>query len=105
MDVSVVVTAELGLLLGGPLAEGHAHVGVGILGAHDVTDLTAGVRRNAGVGVFDLGVEFLAEALDLLDQRQMEPHALTLGAEDTVLGKGVTEQLEEFGTKERLSGT
>lgn len=105
MDFGIVVTAELGFLLRCPSTERFAQVGVGVLGAHDVTNLSARVSGNASVGVFNLRVEVLAEVLDLLDQGQVEPHAFALGAEHTVLGQSVLQELEEFGTEQRFSRT
>lgn len=105
VDLRVVVTTELILLFRRELAKRFSEVGVRILGAHDVTDLTRGVGRDRSVGVFDLRIEVLAEILDLSDERKMEPHAFTLGGEDTLLGKSVLQELEKVRTKERFSRT
>jgi hypothetical protein len=105
VNIRVVVTAELILLFGGEATERLSDVGVSILGAEDVTDLARGVGGDAGVSILNLRVEILTEVLDLLDERQVEPHAFTLSGEDTLFGKSVLQELEEISTKERLSGT
>jgi hypothetical protein len=92
-------------LFGGKLAEGFTEVCFAILRAKDVTDLTGGVGRDAGVSICDSRIETLAEGEDLLDQRQMEPHAFTLGREHTVFSQSILQEFEEFSTKETFSGT
>ena len=76
MDVLVVVAAELLLLLGGPGAEGLAHVGVGILGADHEANLTGGVGGDGGVSVLGDGEDFVAGLLEVGDQVKVEPLVL-----------------------------
>lgn len=105
VDLRVVVTTELILLLGSELAKRLSEVDISILGAHDVTNLTRGIGRDRGVSIFNLRVEILTEILDLSDERKMEPHAFTLGREDTLLGKSILQKLEEIRTEKRLCRT
>lgn len=105
MDVSIVVAQQAVFLFRSELAKRFTEVGFSTLGAQDVTDLTARVGRDAGVSICDGRIETLAEGEHLLDQRQMEPHAFTLGREHTVFSQSVLQKLEEFSTKETFSGT
>lgn len=76
VDLRVVVTAQLGLLVLGPLAKGLLDVGVGILGADHESDLAAGVGGDGGETVFDSGEQLAGEAHDLLDNGHVKPDAL-----------------------------
>lgn len=105
VDLRVVITTELIFLLLGERTKGFSEVDAGILGTHDVTDLTGGISGDASVSILDLRVEVLTEILDLSDKRKMEPHTFTLSREDTLLGKSVLQKLEEIRTEERLGGT
>lgn len=76
MDVLVVVAAELLLLLGGPGAEGLAHVAGGVLGADHEADLAGGVGGDGGVGVLGDGEDFTAGLLEVGDEVKVEPLVL-----------------------------
>jgi hypothetical protein len=103
VNLRVIVATELILLFGSEFTKRNLEVSIGVLGTHDMTDLTRGVSRDAGVSVFDLRVKVLTEILDLSDKRKMEPHALTLSGEDTLFGKSILQQLEKVRTEERFS--
>jgi hypothetical protein len=105
VNLRVIVATELILLFGSEFTKRNLEVSIGVLGTHDMTDLTRGVSRDAGVSVFDLRVKVLTEILDLSDKRKMEPHALTLSGEDTLFGKSILQQLEKVRTEERFSRT
>lgn len=103
VDLRVVVTAQLGLLVLGPLAKGLLDVGVGILGADHESDLAAGVGGDGGETVLDSGEQLAGEAHDLLDNGHVKPDALALGANDSSGMKSVLHQLKELGLEERGS--
>jgi len=95
VNLRVVVAAELGFLLGSPLAQRLLQSQFLVLGKHHETNLATGVSGDGSVSILNNGEESAAESLDLLDERKMEPHAFTLGGDDTVVGKGVLHELEE----------
>jgi hypothetical protein len=102
VNLRVVVAAELGFLLGGPLAQRLLQSQFLVLGKHHETNLATGVSGDGSVSILNNGEESAAESLDLLDERKMEPHAFTLGGDDTVVGKGVLHELEETLLEQRL---
>ena len=73
VDLGIVVTAQLVLLLRGPLAQRLADVAVGILRADHEADLAGWVGGDGGVCVFDRGEDLLAVLLQLGDQWEVEP--------------------------------
>jgi len=77
VDLRVVVSAELDLLLSGPLAKGNLDVGVGVLGADHEADLARGVGRDGGVGVLGDGEDLAAVLPELGDQGKVEPLVLS----------------------------
>jgi hypothetical protein len=77
VDVSVVVTAELLLLLAGPLAEWDLDVAVSVLGADEETDLTGWVGWDGGVRVFDDWEDLAARLDETLNHVKMEPLVLS----------------------------
>ena len=77
VDLGRVVSALLILLLLGPLSERGLDVGVGVLGADHEADLARGVGRDGGEAVLGDGEDAGAVLLDLLDERQVEPLALS----------------------------
>lgn len=76
VDLRVVVTAQLGLLVLGPLAKGLLDVGISILGADHESDLAAGVGGDGGEAVLDSREQLAGEAHDLLDNGHVKPDAL-----------------------------
>ena len=76
VDLGVVVLAQLVLLLGGPLAQGHLDVGVGVLAADHEADLARRVGGDRGVGVLSDSKDLLAVLLELGDERQVQPLVL-----------------------------
>lgn len=76
MDLGVVVLALLVLLLGGPLAQGHLDVGVGVLAADHEANLARRVGGDGGVGVLGDGKDLLAVLLELGDEGQVQPLVL-----------------------------
>jgi hypothetical protein len=95
VNLRVVVAAELGFLLRSPLAQRLLQSQFLVLGEHHETNLATGVSGDGSVGILNNGEESAAESLDLLDKRKMEPHAFTLGGDDTIVGKSVLHELEE----------
>lgn len=85
VDLRVVVTAQLGLLVLGPLAKGLLDVGVGILGANHESDLAAGVGGDGGEAVLDSGEQLAGEAHNLLDNGHVEPDALAYSKWGTIV--------------------
>jgi hypothetical protein len=67
--------------------------------------LTTGVSGDGSISVLDDGEESAAESLDFLDKRKMEPHAFTLGGDDTIVGKSVLHELKETLLEKRLGRT
>lgn len=76
VDLRVVVTAQLGLLLGAPRAERDLDVGLGVLGADHEADLAGGVGGDRGVSVLSHGEDLTAVLLELGDKGQVEPLVL-----------------------------
>lgn len=76
VDSGVVVSAELDLLLGGPLSQGCLDIPAGLLAADHEADLAGGVGGNRGESVFGHGEDFLAVLLQFGDQGKVEPLAL-----------------------------
>lgn len=76
VHLGAVVPAELHLLLGGPLAEGHPEVALGVLAADHEADLARGVGGDAGVGVLGDGEDLLAVLLELGNQGEVKPLVL-----------------------------
>ena len=70
-----------------------------------MANLTTWVGRDTSITIFNARVQILTEIHNLLDQGQVEPHTFTLGAENTLFGQCVLEQLEKFGTEKTFSGT
>jgi hypothetical protein len=80
VDLSVVVPAELVLLLGGPATQWLANITLGIRRANHEANLTGWVGRDSGVCVFNGWEDLLAVLLELGDQWKVEP--LVLGWRD-----------------------
>ena len=77
MDLSVVVTAELLLLLGGEGAERLGDVAATILAADHEADLARWVGWDGGVAILDGWEDLLAILLELGDQWEVEPLVLS----------------------------
>lgn len=86
VDLRVVVAAQLGLLLLGPLAKGLLDLSVGILGADHESDLTAGVGGDGDETVLDSGEQLAGKAHNLLDNGHVEPDALAYKGLKTIAG-------------------
>lgn len=77
VDILVVVAAaHLLLLLGGPSAEGLAHVAGAILAADHEADLTGWVGGDSGVGVFSDGENLFAGFLEASNHIKVKPLVL-----------------------------
>lgn len=70
------------------------NISVSILRANHETNLTRRISRNGAVGVLSNRENILASLLKILNDLKMEPDALSLGGDDTLLGKSFTEELE-----------
>lgn len=77
VDLSVVISAQLLLLLRRPRADGNLDVSVGVLAADHEADLAGGVGRDGGIGVLDGGEDLLAVLLELGDEREVKPLVLS----------------------------
>ena len=77
VDLSVVVTAELLLLLGGEGAERLGDVAATILAADHEADLARWVGWDGGVAILDGWEDLLAILLELGDQWEVEPLVLS----------------------------
>jgi hypothetical protein len=77
VNLGIVVSAQLVLFLGIPLAQRLANIAVGILAADHEANLTGWVSGDGGVCVFDSGEDLLAVLLELGDQWKVEPLVLS----------------------------
>lgn len=93
MDLLVVVLV-LGILLSGEGSQRHSRSSVGVLGADHEADLAGGVSRDGAVSVLGNREHLLAGLLEVGDDLEVDPDALSLGGDDTLLGEGLVEQLK-----------
>lgn len=77
VNLGAVVSAELVLLLLGPLPERLADVTLAVLAADEETNLAGGVGGDGGVGVTDGGENLLARLDKVGDERKVEPLVLS----------------------------
>jgi hypothetical protein len=77
VNLLAVVLALLVFLLGCPAAQGLLKVGAVILGADHEADLSGGVGRDGGVGVLDGREDSLARFLEVGDDVEVKPLALS----------------------------
>ena len=77
MNLCIIVSAQLVLLLRGPLAQRLADVAVGILRADHEADLAGWVGGDGGVCVFDSWEDLLAVLLELSNQWKVKPLVLS----------------------------
>lgn len=103
MDLLVVVLVE-GILLSGKGSQGHSGSSLGVLGADHEPNLARGVSWDRAVGVLRDGEHLLTGLLELGDDLEMDPDALSLGGDNTLLGKGLVEQLKVRLLKQGSSG-
>lgn len=101
VDLGVVVSAELDFLLGGPGAEGNLDVRVGVLAADHEADLTRGVGRDGGVGIFSNGEDLLAVLLELGDQGKVKPLVLSCQGSLAICNKDRANSAKQNTTRRR----
>lgn len=77
VDLGVVVSAQLVLFLGSPLAQRLANIAVGVLAADHEANLTGWVGGDGGVCVFHSWEDLLAVLLELGDQWKVKPLVLS----------------------------
>lgn len=104
MEISSVVL-ELSLELGGDLTDGLLGEGGSVLGGKEETEGAAGVGGGVGDGVGDSGEDLADELLHGRDEFEMEPDALSLSTEDTILSEGLLDEGEVSLIEESRSGS
>lgn len=77
MDSLAVVLAQLLFLLVGPATKGLLEVQASILAADHEADLSRRVGGDGGVSVFDVGEDLLASLLEVGDDVEVQPLALS----------------------------
>ncbi len=77
VDLGVVVSAKLDLFLRGPLAQGNADVGIGVLAADHEADLSGWVGRDGRVGVLGHREDLFAVLLEVGNQGEVKPLVLS----------------------------
>lgn len=77
MNLCIIVSAQLVLFLGSPLAQRFANIAVGILAADHEANLTRWVGGDGGVCVFDSWEDLLAVLLELSNQWKVKPLVLS----------------------------
>lgn len=97
------VVAELGLEFRGDLADGGLGEGRAVLSGEEEAEGTAGVGGGLGDGVGDGGEDLADELLHRRDEVQVQPDALRLGTEDTVLSQRLL-HVGEVRLVEKLRG-
>lgn len=105
MDLLGVVSVDLVVLLVRERSQGSLDVGIGILGANHETNLTRGVGGDGSVSVLNNGEDLLAGLLEVRDDLEMEPNALALSGDDTLLSEGLVKKHKVGLLEERLGGT
>lgn len=88
------VVLELSLELGGDLTDGLLGEGGSVLGGKEETEGARGVGGDLGDGVGDGGENLADELLHGGDELEVEPDALGLSSEDTVLSEGLLDEGE-----------
>jgi hypothetical protein len=76
-----------------------------LFAAHQQADGAAWVGWDRGDGVLDVGIVLPGVAVQVLDQWEMQPDGLGLGANDTTWGQRVVQVLVKVGTKQGAGGT
>ena len=89
MDLLRVVPVELLFSFGIDRSQWPLEVDALVLGAHHESDLARWVRWDCAVGVLDVREDGLACGLQVLDDLEVDPDALCLGGDDTVLSQGL----------------
>ena len=59
------------------------------LGTGDESNLATGIGGDSGIRVLDNGVHFAARVKKRANERQIQPLALALGADDAMWGKSI----------------
>lgn len=101
MDLLAVVPAKLLFLLNRPAAKGLLKVTVGVLAADHEADLTRRVGGDGGVAVLNVGKDLLASLLEVHDERQVKPLALSYASSQQQFEKAFVQCSSDFGRQKQ----
>lgn len=99
------VVLELSLEVSSNLTDGLLGEGRSVLGGKEEAEGARGVGGDLGDGVGDSGEDLADELLHGRDELEVEPDALSLGTEDTVLSEGLLNEGEVLLVEKGGSGS